>query len=147
MHIHANSFIKMHFKIRLKDGSIADDTKRYDQAYIFQMGKGTFSEKVEKDLLGLKAGDNRKMMLLPEDAFGIKHPAMVYQVPKQRFPADLALEKGLIVGFSQKDGTELPGVITEIHERDVTVDFNHPLSGEVILFDIDIIEVSDEALD
>jgi FKBP-type peptidyl-prolyl cis-trans isomerase SlpA len=69
---------------------------------------------------------------------------MIYEVPKKRFPLDMALEEGLIVAFSQKDGTELPGVITEIHEHEVTVDFNHPLSGQVILFDVDILEVLDK---
>ncbi|WP_395947558.1 FKBP-type peptidyl-prolyl cis-trans isomerase [Caedibacter taeniospiralis] len=144
MKIQRDSFVKMHFKIRLKDGSIAEDTRNYNQPYIFQMGKGAFAEKLESDLLGLEAGINRKMMLMPEDAFGNKHPAMIYEVPKKRFPLDMALEEGLIVAFSQKDGTELPGVITEIHEHEVTVDFNHPLSGQVILFDVDILEVLDK---
>ncbi|WP_119329447.1 FKBP-type peptidyl-prolyl cis-trans isomerase [Cysteiniphilum halobium] len=144
MKIQRDSFVKMHFKIRLKDGSIAEDTKNYDRPYVFQMGKGTFSEKVESELLGLDVGVNRKMMLMPEDAFGQKHPAMIYEVPKKRFPEDMALEEGLIIAFSQKDGTELPGVIVGIHEYDVTVDFNHPLSGQVILFDVDILEVSDK---
>ncbi|WP_116963354.1 FKBP-type peptidyl-prolyl cis-trans isomerase [Fastidiosibacter lacustris] len=144
MKIKADSFIKMHFKIRLKDGSIAEDTNTYDRPYIFQMGKGVFSERVEKELCGLQIGANRKMMLMPEDAFGDKNPAMIYEVPKKRFPSDMELEEGLIVAFSQKDGTELPGVITLIQENDVTVDFNHPLSGQVILFDVDILDVSDK---
>ncbi|WP_440615345.1 FKBP-type peptidyl-prolyl cis-trans isomerase [Cysteiniphilum sp. 6C5] len=144
MKIQRDSFVKMHFKIRLKDGSIAEDTKNYDHPYVFQMGKETFSEKVENELIGLEVGANRKMMLMPEDAFGQKHPAMIYEVPRKRFPEEMALEQGLIVAFSQKDGTELPGVIVEIHEHDVTVDFNHPLSGQVILFDVDILEISDK---
>ncbi|WP_119344221.1 FKBP-type peptidyl-prolyl cis-trans isomerase [Facilibium subflavum] len=146
MKIKANSFVKMHFKIRLKDGSIAEDTRNYERPYVFQMGKGTFSKKVEKELQGLSAGVNRKIMLMPEDAFGDKHPAMIYQVPKMRFPDDMELDVGLIVAFSQKDGTELPGVITEIKDNEVTVDFNHPLSGQVILFDVDILEVSDQEI-
>ena len=144
MKIQRDSFVKMHFKIRLKDGSIAEDTKNYDHPYIFQMGKDTFSERVENQLIGLEVGANHKMMLMPEDAFGQKHPAMIYEVPKRRFPLDVELEEGLIFSFSQKDGTELPGVITAIHEYDLTVDFNHPLSGQTILFDVDVLAVSDK---
>ena len=147
MKIQRDSFVKLHFKIRLKDGSIAEDTKNYDHPYIFQMGKGIFSKKVESELLGLEIRSNRKIMLMPEDAFGQKHLAMIYEIPKRRFPEEILLEKGLIVAFSQKDGTELPGVIMEIHEHDVTTDFNHPLSGQVILFDVDILEISDKELE
>ncbi len=146
MKIQADSFVKIHFKIRLKDGSIAEDTRNYDRPYIFEMGKGIFSKKVETELCGLEIGCNRKLMLMPEDAFGQKHPAMIYEVPKSRFPQEMELEEGLIVSFSQKDGTELPGVITKIENYDVTVDFNHPLSGQVILFEVDILEISDEEI-
>ncbi|MFZ9036073.1 MAG: FKBP-type peptidyl-prolyl cis-trans isomerase [Francisellaceae bacterium] len=146
MKIAEDSFVKMHFKIRLKDGSVAEDTRTYKRPYVFQMGQGTFSPKVERELLGLEPGSNRKMMLMPEDSFGDKHPAMIYAVPKSRFPEDMALEVGLIVSFSQKDGSELPGVITNIETDEITVDFNHPLSGQVILFDVDILEVSDREI-
>lgn len=134
----------MHFKIRLKDGSIAEDTENYNTPYIFQMGKGFFSNKVEQEMLGMKVGDNKKIMLLPQDAFGEKHPAMVYEVPRKRFPEDIEIEEGVIVSFSQKDGTDLPGVIVKYDDYDVTVDFNHPLSGAVILFDVNILEISDK---
>lgn len=142
MKIQADSFVKLHFKIRLKDGSIAEDTRNYQKAGCFQMGQGILSDKLEAELLGLVAGENRKIMLLPEDAFGHKHPAKIYAMPKTRFPKDVASEEGLIVSFSQKDGTELPGVITKVDQTEVTVDFNHPLAGQVILFEADILEVS-----
>ena len=146
MKIQRDSFVRMHFKMRLKDGSIAEDTRTYDRAYIFQMGKETFSNKVEDELVGLEADKNKKIMLMPDDAFGNKHPAMIYEVPKIRFPQEMDLEEGLIVSFSQKDGTELPGVVLKIAQDDVTVDFNHPLSGQVILFDVDILEVSNKEI-
>lgn len=144
MKIALDSFVKMHFKFRLKDGTIAEDTENYNRAFIFQMGQGCFTDKVESELEGAAVGDSKRVVLMPEDAFGDKHPASIYSVPKYRFPKDMELEEGLIVSFSQKDGSKLPGLITEIGDDDVTVDFNHPLSGQIIVFEAKILDIADE---
>lgn len=138
-----DSIVTMHFDVRLKDGSVAESTRNIGQPMIFQMGQDFFSAKLEAQLLGLSVGAKPKIMLLPEDAFGEAHPANVYQVPRSQFRGELAsqLEVGLIVTFSQRDGRELPGVIRALDDSEVTVDFNHPLAGQVILFDIEIIDV------
>lgn len=141
--IQKNSTVVMHFDLRLKDGSIAESTRTIGSPMEFQMGQEVFSEKMEQQLLEMKPGDKAKIMLMPEDAFGPSHPANIYQVPRQQFKGELAnqLEEGLIVVFTQPNGTEIPGVIRALDEHEATVDFNHPLSGQVILFDIEIIDV------
>ena len=147
MKIAPDSFVKMHFKFRLKDGSIAEDTENYNRPFVFEMGQGCFTEKVENELVGTLIGETKRVVLMPEEAFGEKHPASVYSVPKYRFPKDIQLEEGLIVSFSQKDGSKLPGLITEINDQDVTVDFNHPLSGQIIVFEAKILDVADKEED
>ncbi|APC97277.1 FKBP-type peptidyl-prolyl cis-trans isomerase [Francisella frigiditurris] len=147
MRVSKDSFVKMHFKFRLKDGSIAEDTESYGKAFVFQMGQGCFTDKVESELLDSNIGDKKRIVLMPEEAFGEKHPASIYSVPKKRFPPNMELEEGLIVSFSQKDGTKLPGIITELDEYDVTVDFNHPLSGQIIVFEAKILEIANKEED
>ncbi|ALB01975.1 peptidylprolyl isomerase [Francisella persica ATCC VR-331] len=147
MKITPDSFVKMHFKFRLKDGSIAEDTENYNRPFVFEMGQGCFTEKVENELVGTLIGETKRVVLMPEEAFGEKHPASIYSVPKYMFPKDMQLEDGLIVSFSQKDGSKLPGLITEINDQDVTVDFNHPLSGQIIVFEAKILDVADKEED
>jgi len=139
--IKENSQVTMHFDIRLKDGSIADSTRNVGQPLTFAMNSGMFSPKLEQELLGLRTGDKKKIMLMPEDAFGEPHPANIYQVPAHRFK-DMQLEEGLIIIFTQPNGDELPGIVREIGAEEITVDFNHPLSGQVVLFDIEILAVA-----
>ncbi|MDF2530317.1 MAG: FKBP-type peptidyl-prolyl cis-trans isomerase family protein [Gammaproteobacteria bacterium] len=146
MVIKAGSTVSMHFDIRLKDGSIAESTRSFEQPMTFTLGQEVFSEKLEQEMLGMKVGDKKKIMLLPEDAFGEPHPANIYQMSRSQFSKmeqDAPLEEGLIVAFVQPNGEELPGIIREINEDEVTVDFNHPLSGQVVLFDIEIMAVKD----
>ena len=98
----------MHFKFRLKDGSIAEDTENYNRPFVFEMGqKGYFTEKVESELVGTLISETKRVVLMPEEAFGEKHPASIYLVPKYRFPKDIHLEDELIVSFSQKDDSKL----------------------------------------
>lgn len=143
MLIGKDSVVTMHFDLRLKDGSIAESTRSIGQPMEFQMGQGVFSDKMEQQLLGLSVGSKSKIMLMPEDAFGVSHPANIYQVPRKQFKGELAdqLEVGLIVVFTQPDGTELPGVVRALDEHEATVDFNHPLAGQVVLFDLEIVDV------
>ena len=146
--IKKDSHIAIHFDIRLKDGSIADSTRNIGKPFHFQLGTGVFADKLEEKLIGLTVGDKPKIMLLPEDAFGEPHPAQIYQVPKAKFSqAEGAetLEVGSIFMFTQPNGQEIPGIIQAIDEHEITVDFNHPLSGQVILFDIEIIALQDLA--
>jgi len=141
MKIATNSFVKIHFKFRMKDGSIAEDTENYGKPFVFQMGQGCFTDKVEQELLESQVGDSKRVVLLPEEAFGERHPANIYSVPRKRFK-DMELEEGLIVSFSQKDGTKLPGIVTDFDEYDVTIDFNHPLSGQIIVFEAKVLGIA-----
>jgi len=144
MRVEQNSIIKMNFKIRLKDGTIADESANYGEGFEFKLGTGVFSDKFEAEIIGLEIGSNKKVMLQPEDAFGEKHPSLIYQVPKVKFPDEIELEEGVIVAFSQPNGEEMPGLITEVFDNEVSVNFNHPLSGQVVLVEADIIDISND---
>jgi FKBP-type peptidyl-prolyl cis-trans isomerase SlpA len=143
MKILSDSFVKMDFKIRLKDGTIAEDSTQYGKPFEFQLGQEIFSDKFESEIIGLASGAHKKVMLTAEDGFGEKHPAMIYQMPTSRFPDDMDVGLGSIISFSQPNGTEMPGVITDVATNEVTVDFNHPLSGQVILIEVDVKDISD----
>lgn len=141
-----HSMVTLHFDLRLKDGSIAESTRNFNKPFKFKMGEGGFLAKLEEKLLGLSVGEKPKIMLMPADAFGEPHPASVYQVPRDKFKGmeeGELLEKGMIVLFTQPNGQEMPGLIRTIDKNEVTVDFNHPLAGQVILFDIEVLEIQD----
>ena len=137
----------MHFNIRLEDGTIADDTRSVGDPCEFVMSRGIFPTKLEEALVGLSVGEKKNVMLLPEDAFGHPHPANIYQMPYAQFKGtevDGKLEVGMIVMFTQPSGQEIPGVVRKLGETEVTIDFNHPLSGHVILFQVHIVDVISE---
>jgi FKBP-type peptidyl-prolyl cis-trans isomerase SlpA len=139
--INDNSEVVFHFSIKLSDGSAADSSKVHNKPAKLVMGDGSLTANFEKCLLGLKAGDDKSFELEPEDAFGIPNPDNIYHLDRTKFGADTPAKVGAIIAFTQPDGSELPGIIREVAGESVTVDFNHPLSGQKLTFDVEIIEV------
>jgi len=139
--INDNSEVVFHFSIKLSDGSAADSSKVHNKPAKLVMGDGSLTANFEKCLLGLKAGDNKSFELEPEDAFGMPNPDNIYHLDRTKFGVETPAQVGAIIAFTQPDGSELPGIIREVAGESVTVDFNHPLSGQKLTFDVEIIEV------
>lgn len=134
--------VTLHFAIELEDGSVVDGN--FDRAPAsLRIGDGTLPEGFERCLLGLRAGDERRFPLRPEQAFGRGSPANVMTLPRQRFAAGLNLEPGLVVDFATPAGS-LPGVVQAVEGDRILVDFNHPLAGRALIFAVAIRAVAGE---
>ena len=142
--INAQSEVIMHFDLKLEDGSAADSTRLYKPAKLV-MGDGSLTPNFEACLLGLSKGDKKAFTLAPEDAFGQPNPDNIHHMDRTRFSHDLNLEEGMIVAFSQPDGSEVPGIVRSLAGDSVTVDFNHPLAGQTVIFDVEILDVINSA--
>jgi FKBP-type peptidyl-prolyl cis-trans isomerase SlpA len=136
-----SSQVILHFDLTLEDGTAADSTRVNDKPAKMVMGDGSLTSNFEACLLGLTIGDKKSFTLAPNDAFGMPNPDNIYHVDKTKFTADMDLSEGMIMGFSQPDGSELPGIIRSIAGNSVTVDFNHPLAGQTVVFAVEIIDV------
>lgn len=131
--------ITLHFTLRLANGDIVDSTREAKPA-TFVFGDGSLLPGFEQALLGLRAGDRRAVLLQPADAFGDHNPGNVQKMLRSQFPAGTELERGLMLSFADKQG-ELPGVIIGIDGDWVSVDFNHPLAGRDLGFEVEILAV------
>ena len=139
--IGADNEVILHFDLKLEDGSAADSTRVNNKPAKMVMGDGSLTPNFEACLLGLKKGDKKSFKLGPEDAFGQSDPNNIPYMDRSRFGADLKVEEGMILAFSQPDGSEIPGIIRSAAGDSVTVDFNHPLAGQTVIFDVEIIDV------
>jgi FKBP-type peptidyl-prolyl cis-trans isomerase SlpA len=138
--ISPESTVTLHLSLTLKDGTVAESTFD-DEPLTFTMGDGSLAEGLELGLYGLRPGDTQRLELYPEQAFGLRDPGKVHQLPRADFSAELALEPGLVIGFDAPGGEELSGTIIAFDDATVEVDFNHPLAGRVVIFDVEIIDV------
>ena len=138
--VNVASTVTLHLSLTLEDGSVAETTFD-DEPLTFTMGDGTLVHGLELGLYGLRPGDSQRLTLHPEQAFGRRDPGKVHTLPRTDFGADIEPEPGLIVGFETPAGEELPGTVLSLDADSVTVDFNHPLAGRNVIFDVEIIDV------
>ncbi|WP_406732687.1 FKBP-type peptidyl-prolyl cis-trans isomerase [Vibrio scophthalmi] len=135
------SAVTLHFTIKMKDGSVADSTYNMGKPAKLVIGDGSLSENFEQCLFGLQTGDKKAIDLPAADAFGMPNPDNIHYMERSKFVGDAEVEVGTIMAFSGRDGMEIPGIITDIAGDSVTVDFNHPLAGQDVTFEVEILSV------
>jgi FKBP-type peptidyl-prolyl cis-trans isomerase SlpA len=132
--------VTLHLSLALEDGTVMESTFA-DEPLTFTMGDGTLIEGLELGLYGLKAGDKQRLVLDPEQAFGLHDATKRHTMTRSAFPEDEELEPGVIMGFDTPAGDEVSGTILSVDGDSVEVDFNHPLAGRVVVFEVEILEV------
>ena len=138
--INHDTQVTLHFTLKLPGGEAIDSTKDKGPA-TFKVGDGSLLPGFEQSLFGLKAGDQRSFQIEPERGFGPGNPQNVQSVPRDQF-VEMELKTGLMVIFRDAAGGEMPGMVKTIHDTTVDVDFNHPLAGKTVTFDVEILEVT-----
>ncbi|MDG2046885.1 MAG: peptidylprolyl isomerase [Halioglobus sp.] len=133
----------LNFSVSLEDGSEVDTNFGGDSVQLV-IGDGSLLPGFERRLFGMAPGDRQMFVVPPEDAFGQPNDNNVQYLPRKQFDDGTDLEIGLIFSFADASGGELPGMIVAFDDDEVTVDFNHPLSGRNILFEVMIHRVLPE---
>ena len=140
--IQAGSKVTMHFSLTLEDGTVAEDS--FDSEPLeFIMGDGSLNEGLELGLYGMQAGEEETLSMTPEQTFGFHDPENLHEMLRSEFDADMDLAEGMIIGFTTPAGDEVPGIIREVSDKLVIVDFNHPLAGHELLYRVKILDVSE----
>jgi FKBP-type peptidyl-prolyl cis-trans isomerase SlpA len=136
-----NTKVTLHFALKLVNGEIVDST--FDkQPATFAFGDGNLLLGFENKLIGMRKGERRQFTVAPEEAFGQPNPANVQRFKRSDFDSAMELYEGLVISFADASQAELPGVVAKFDGDEVTVDFNHPLAGRVIYFDVEILDVA-----
>ncbi|QFU21783.1 FKBP-type peptidyl-prolyl cis-trans isomerase [Shewanella eurypsychrophilus] len=133
--------ILCHMNIVLEDGSTADSTKASGKPARLNIGDESLSPAFEAQIQALSEGDSHTFTLAAIDAFGESNPDAIHHMDRSKFPADMALEPGVIVSFGGPGGSEIPGIVRDVVGDSVTVDLNHPLAGQVLTFELEVVQV------
>lgn len=127
--------VTLNFAVSLQDGAVVDSN--FDAAPVsFALGDGSLLPAFEACLNQAPIGEKCRFEVAPEHAFGQPNPNNVQRIPRDSFDPAMVLEPGLVCSFADAAGGELPGVIESVGEDEVSVDFNHPLAGHTIIFEV-----------
>ena len=134
--------VSVHYTGKLKNGEVFDSSKDRDPLE-FTLGDKELLAGFEDGVVGMKPGESKSVTLEPENAFGDRREDLLLKLPKKEFPQHITPSVGLQLRLSNASGNELPVVVTEVAEDTVTLDGNHPLSGQTVVFDIELVEIKE----
>lgn len=139
--------VTLSFSLSLSTGEEIDSTR--GNAVTFVVGDGNLLPGFEKAMFGLRAGDARSLDVPADQGFGQPNPDNIHMMKRSDFEKHLSLSEGLVVSFADAESNERPGMIKRLDGELVEVDFNHPLAGKDLRFDVvikKVKQVSDEIL-
>ncbi|HEX4935902.1 MAG TPA: peptidylprolyl isomerase [Gemmatimonadaceae bacterium] len=140
MKIAKDTVATLEYRLTLDDGEEVDASTPEDPL-VYLHGYEEIVPGLERALEGKTAGERIQVTVKPEDAYGPYDPNGAEEVPRDQLPADLELEVGGIITATDDDGDEVEFMIKEVRDGSVVVDFNHPMAGKTLHFDVTIREV------
>ncbi len=133
--------VTLHFALHLASGEEVDGTRRGPPA-TFTVGDGNLPFGFERALFGLRPGDDERILIAPDQGFGPHRKENIRTLRRADFPNAADLEPGMMLAFAAADAAgEVPGVVRSTTAGAVVVDFNHPLAGRDLVFDVTILRV------
>ncbi|HEU4471277.1 MAG TPA: peptidylprolyl isomerase [Flavisolibacter sp.] len=132
--------VRVHYHGKLRTGETFDSSNGRDPLE-FTVGSGQVIRGFDDGVRGMQVGDKKTVEIPVQDAYGEKETDRIIEFPKAQFPPDLTPEVGMQLMMSDGQGQQLPVTITEVKEESVVLDANHPLAGQDLIFDIELVEI------
>ncbi len=137
-----NKVVTMNYTLKDSKGVVIDTTEN-KEAFLFLSGANQILPKLEEEVGTMLIGSKKNVKLSAEEAYGVYDEKAIQKVDKSNFPEDKAIEVGMGFMANSHDGQPMPFKITAVEENEVTIDFNHPLSGKDLEFDVHLVDVRD----
>lgn len=132
--------VKVHYHGKLTSGQTFDSSLEREPLE-FELGGGAMITGFDKGVHGMQVGEKKTITIPYHEAYGARKADMVFEFPKEKFPADMKLEPGMQLALNDGQGNQLPVVITSIKEKTVELDANHPLAGQDLVFELELVEI------
>ncbi len=133
--------VRIHYTGTLLGGKVFDSSEGRDPLE-FAVGSGQIIPGLDAALPGMEIGEKKRVEIDCVDAYGPINPGMRQQIPREGIPDDIPLEPGTQLQMQTPDGQALPVTVVEVDEATVTLDANHPLAGQDLVFDIEIVSIN-----
>ena len=132
--------VKVHYHGKLTNGETFDSSEGRSPLE-FEVGGGMVIKGFDDGVTGMSTGEKKTLNIPFDEAYGPRNPEMIIEFPKDKFPADMELEVGLPLMMSGAQGEQFQVVVSQIKDDSVMLDANHPLAGQDLVFDIELVEI------
>jgi FKBP-type peptidyl-prolyl cis-trans isomerase 2 len=132
--------VKVHYHGKLRSGETFDSSQGREPLE-FTVGGGQVIKGFDEGVKGMQVGDKKTVEIAVDDAYGQKSQEMIIEFPKNQFPEDMNPEMGMQLMMNNGSGQQFPVTIVEVKDQSVILDANHPLAGQDLVFDIELVEI------
>jgi len=133
--------VKVHYHGKLTNGETFDSSGGRAPLE-FEVGSGMVIKGFDDGVTGMAVGEKKTINIPVDEAYGPRNPEMLIEMPKDRFPKDMEIELGMPLSMSDGNGQDFQVVVMEVKEDTVMLDANHPLAGEDLVFDLELVEIA-----
>ncbi len=131
--------VKVNYTLKV-EGKVVDSSTGRDPLE-FKAGSRQMIPGFEKAVMGMRVGEKKSFKVSPEDGYGKEDPNAIQNVPKDQLPSDIKPQAGMVLYAQTKDGQQVPVKVMEVKNDVVVMNFNHPLAGKTLNFDVEVMEV------
>jgi FKBP-type peptidyl-prolyl cis-trans isomerase SlyD len=142
MQIANDSAVLIHYKVSNSDGEVVDSSQG-EEALAYIHGQGDIVPGLEQALLGKSAGDRVQVTVSAAEGYGEWEEDKVQTVPRAAFEEEGEIQAGMRFQAQAEDGDDIIVTVTRVTSEEVTVDANHPLAGQTLSFDVEVVSVRD----
>ncbi|ALJ04538.1 peptidylprolyl isomerase [Pseudalgibacter alginicilyticus] len=135
-----NDTVRVHYTGKLSNGQIFDSSLEREPLEV-TLGQGMLIPGFEKGIVEMKVNEKKTINIPVAEAYGEAQKELFYEVKKEQLPQDMAPEVGMGLASKNPDGTEVQFRVAEVHDDFIIVDANHPLAGQDLTFDLELIEI------
>lgn len=133
--------VKVHYSGRLTDGTTFDSSEGREPLE-FKVGNGDVIKGFDEGVSGMSVGDKKTVHIPADEAYGQKEDERIIQFPRANFPPDLNPQVGMQLNMTNGGGQVIPVTIIDMDADNVTLDANHPLAGQDLIFDIELVDIA-----
>jgi FKBP-type peptidyl-prolyl cis-trans isomerase 2 len=135
-----NDTVRVHYTGKLSNGQVFDSSLEREPLEI-TLGQGMLIPGFEKGIVEMKVNEKKTINIPVAEAYGEAQKELFYEVKKEQLPPEMAPEVGMGLASKNPDGSEVQFRMAEVHEDHIIVDANHPLAGQDLIFDLELVEI------
>ena len=136
--------VKVHYHGKLRSGETFDSSQGREPLE-FELGSGQVIKGFDDGIRGMQVGDKKTIEIPVAEAYGEKEAERIIEFPKDQFPGDMNPEAGMQLMMSNGSGQQFPVTIVDVKDDSVILDANHPLAGQELIFDLELVEITPQS--
>ncbi len=140
MGIESNKVVTINFTLKDGEGNVIESTENMEP-FSYISGNNQILPKLEDAVNQMLIGAKKDVLINAADGYGEYSEAAIQQIDKKEFPENIKLEEGMRLIANSPDGKQMPFIINKIEENEITVDFNHPLAGKNLEFNVELVDI------